>query len=247
MDWLGTRLGHSFDLQLTGAVLGWNDPAGTMLAVNGWVFDDRQTTLFGRVGKQSNDPTEPEREMFHEIDHRPGYYAGAQLRYLDRAVLNVLHYDNRADPTVYAESIENYAWETKFDAAALRVETPQDWTVLLQWMDGQTVIVPNNFHLQWDFDSKSAMLSKRFGHHQITTRYDTFEVEMANPSKPGNEHGHAWTAAYSFAPNEAWRFMLEWLRVTSDVKKRSVALGEPNLATETKVELSVRYAISGQF
>ena len=29
VDWLGTRLGHSFDLQLTAAVFGWNDPAGT--------------------------------------------------------------------------------------------------------------------------------------------------------------------------------------------------------------------------
>lgn len=248
VDWLGTRMGHSLDLQFTGALFGWNDPAGTMFALNGFVFDDRQTTLFGHVGKSSGDPEEPKREMFHEMDHRPGYYVGGQLRYLDRAVFNVLHYDNRADPTVYVEKLENYAWDTTFDAAALRVETSRGWTVLLQWLDGSTVIEPNNFHLQWDFNSKSALVAKSFGHHLLSARYDTFEVEMGPRwSNPGNEDGHAWTAAYSFEPNNAWRFMLEWLRVRSDVKARPINLGEPALATETKVELSVRYSLSGQF
>ena len=246
VDWLGTRMGHSFDLQFTGALFGWNDPAGTMLALNGFVLSDRQTTLFGRVGKPSGVPDEPEREVFHEMDHRPGYYAGAQLRYLDRAVLNVLHYDNRADPTAYVESLENYGWDTKFDTAALRIETSRDWTVLLQWLDGSTVIVPNHFHIQWDFNSRSAMLAKSFGHHLLSARYDTFEVDKSRSNTPGSEDGHAWTAAYSFTPGNSWRFMLEWLRVRSDVQARA-RLGEPTLATETKVELSVRYALSGQW
>ena len=55
------------------------------------------------------------------------------------------------------------------------------------------------------------------------------------------------TAAYSFEPNNSWRFMLEWLRVCSDVKARPINLVEPSLATETKVELSVRYSLGGQF
>jgi hypothetical protein len=247
VDWLGTRMGHSFDVQLTGALFGWNDPAGTMLAQSGFVFSDRQTTLFGRVGHSSIDPDEPEREMFHEMDHRPGYYAGGQLKYLDRAVLNVLHYDNRGDTSQYVEKLENWTWYTEFDAAALRIETPREWTVLLQWLDGHTVIVPNGFHLQWDFGSRSALVAKSFGrHHMLSARYDSFEIDMGNGSRPGNEDGHAWTAAYSFDAGNNWRFMLEWLRVRSDVKARLV-LGEPTLATETEVQLSVRYALTGQF
>ena len=185
------------------------------------------------------------KELFHEIDGRPGYYLGTQLRYRDRAVLQVLHYDNRADPTVSVEKLRNFAWDTKFDAAALRLETGRGWTVLLQWLDGSTVIEPNNFHLQWDFNSRSAMLARTFGRHMVAARYDSFEVEMGPKwSNPGNEDGHAWTAAYSFEPGNNWRFMLEWLRVRSDVKARPVYLGEAALATETKVEVSVRYAIS---
>ena len=83
-----------------------------MLADHGFAFHDRQTTLFGRVGALQTDLDTPKKELFHEMDHRPGFYVGAQARYLDRAVLNVLHYDNRADPTVLAPELRDFAWET---------------------------------------------------------------------------------------------------------------------------------------
>lgn len=244
VDWLGTRMGHWFDVQLTAAVFGWNDPAGTMIASHGFAFADRQTTLFGRAGEpRSADSTK--NELFHEIDDRAGYYVGAQLRYLDRAILNVLHYDNRADPEAYAPVLRDFAWETRFDAAALRIETGSDWTVLAQWLDGTTVIDPG-IYLEWAFDSRSLMLAKRRGPHMLAARYDDFEVRFGTASDRGNEHGHAWTAAYSFDRGKEWRFMLEWLRVRSDVAARAV-LGEPALATESKVEFSARYFLSGTF
>jgi hypothetical protein len=244
LDWLGTRTGHAVDLQLTGAIFGWNDPAGVMLALHGFAFDDRQTTLFGRVGRPGATAT-PDRELFHEVDHRPGYYAGAQARYLDRAVLNVLHYDNRADPTAYSSSIDDFAWETAFDAVALRIETAGEWTAIVQWLSGDTYIAPNGFWLEWEFASRSALLSKSLGKHMLAVRYDDFEVESGEPEEAGNEDGAAWTVAWSFDTGKSWRFVLEWLRVRSDVKARPALLNEPALATETKVELSVRYAIGG--
>jgi hypothetical protein len=245
-DWLGTRLGHAFDLQLTGAVFGWNDPAGTMLAAHGFALHDRQTTLFGRVGAPQPDPEKAAKELFHEIDDRPGYYIGAQARYLDRAVLNVLHYDNRADPTVENPEIRDFAWLTKFDAAALRVETGAGWTVILQALEGDTYIAPNGFWLEWEFDSQSAMLARRMGAHMIAARFDAFEVVFrGDPAAPGSEDGHAWTLAYSIDRGDAWRFALEWLRVESTVWERAESLGEPAFARESKLEFSVRYQLGG--
>jgi hypothetical protein len=247
VDWLGTRLGHDFDLQLTAAVFGWNDPAGTMLAAHGFAFHDRQTTLFGRVGAPQPDPLHAKKELFHEIDDRPGYYVGAQARYLDRAVLNVLHYDNRGDPTAAAPEIRDFAWLTKFDAAALRIETGGGWTILLQGLDGTTIIDPG-FWLEWQFDSQSALLAKRMGAHMLAVRYDEFNVLLlGDPLAPGSEDGNAWALAYSYDTGEHWRFALEWLRVESDVPARVVWLGEPAFATESKVELSARYTLSGSF
>jgi hypothetical protein len=247
VDWLGTRLGHDFDLQLTAAVFGWNDPAGTMLGAHGFAFHDRQTTLFGRVGAPQPDPEFAKKELFHEIDGRPGYYVGAQARYLDRAVLNVLHYDNRADPTARLPSIRDLAWLTKFDAVALRIETGGGWTLLLQGLDGTTVIDPG-FWLDWEFDSQSALLARRMGAHMLTVRYDEFNVLFrGDPLESGSEDGNAWALAYSYDPGDHWRFALEWLRVESDVPARVPELGEPAFATESKLEFSARYSLSGSF
>jgi len=247
VDWLGTRLGHSFDLQLTAALFGWNDPAGTMLAAHGFALHDRQTTLFGRVGAPQPDLDKPKKELFHEIDDRAGYYVGAQARYLDRAVLNVLHYDNRADPTAEAPEIRDLAWLTKFDAVALRLESGNGWTAILQALDGITIIDPG-FWLDWEFDSQSLLVSRRMGAHMLTARYDEFNVLFrGDPLMSGSEDGNAWALAYSYDSGDRWRFALEWLRVESDVPARVEELGEPAFAIESKLELSVRYSLSGSF
>ena len=247
VDWLGTRQGHAFDLQFTGAVFGWNDPAGTMIAAHGFAFHDRQTTLFGRVGAPQTDPGKPKKELFHEIDGRPGYYVGAQVRYLDRAVLNLLHYDNRGDPTVADPEIRDMAWDSRFDAAALRIESGNGWTAILQAMKGETSINPFRL-LKWDFDSQSALVAKRFGRHMLSARYDAFEVDFNwNSFAPGGEDGHAWALAWSYERGEDWRFALEWLRVESNVPARAIQFGEDPFARESKIELSARYTLHGSF
>jgi hypothetical protein len=243
IDWLGTRTGHAFDLQLTGALFGWNDPAGTMIAQHGFAFSDRQTTLFGRAGEPRSDQY-PKNELFHEIDNRVGYYVGAQVRYLDRVVLNGLHYDNRADPAAYDPAIRDFAWQTKFDAAALRGETGNGWTLIAQWLSGETYVAPGGAWVEWEFESRSALLAKRHGAHMLAVRYDDFDVE----GDFGGEDGHAVAVCYSFEQNEQWRFALEWIRVTSDVDAReSLPIPEAPLVTESKVELSVRYTLKGAF
>jgi len=243
VEWLGTRLGHDFDLQLTAAVFGWNDPAGTMMADHGFALHDRQTTLFGRVGAPQTDPEKPKKELFHEIDGRAGYYVGAEMRYHDRAILDLLHYDNRGDPTAMAPEIRDFAWKTHFDSAALRIETANDWTFLLQALDGRTAINPWIL-LTWEYDSQSAMVARRWRDHMLALRYDAFEVEfLGDPAAPGSEDGHAWALAYTYQHGEHWRFALEWLRVESDVPARVVEFGEPAFAAESKLELSARYFI----
>ncbi len=247
VDWLGTRLGHAFEVQLTAALFGWNDPAGTMLGTHGFAFHDRQTTLFGRVGTYQPEPAEAKKELFAEIDGRPGYYVGAQARYLDRAALNVLHYDNRGDPRAPAPELRDFAWHTTFDAAALRVETGGDWTLILQALEGETLIWPSIW-FDWKFESRSALLARRFGAHMLAARYDEFGVRFSRPGfSAENESGHAWTAAWTYERADPWRFALEWLRVSSRVRQRARGLGEAPLAIESKVELSARYTLRGQY
>lgn len=248
VDWLGTRLGHAFDLQITGALFGWNDPAGTMMAAHGWAMHDRQTGLFGRVGAPQSQAGLAKKEVFAEIDDRPGFYVGAQARYLDRAVLNLLHYDNRGDPTAFDASLRDFAWLTKFDAAGLRIETGNGWTALVQALAGDTYIAPGGYWLEWEYESQSVLLARRQGAHMLALRYDQFEAEFeGDEAGPGNDDGDAWTVAYSWDRGGPWRFALEWLRVKSDVPARFALLAESPIATETKVELSARYLLRGSF
>jgi hypothetical protein len=79
----------------------------------------------------------------------------------------------------------------------------------------------------WPFDARFLLVSKHFGANTLSVRRDDFNVGGA-----GSQHGRGWTAAYALEPNKHWRFILEWLRVRTDI------------ATESKVELGVRYAIS---
>lgn len=235
LDWLGTRTGHGFDLAFTGGVFGWNDPAGVVLAHQGFALDDRQTTLFGRAGSSSS--------VFHEIDGHAGYYAGIEARYFDRIVVRALHYDNRADPEAFDSAIRASAWDTHFNSVGLRAESADGWTLIAQYLDGETYIERDDDYLAWPFKARFALVSRQLGDHRLSIRYDSFAVESESTGGAGSQQGHAWTAAYVFEPNTHWRFTLEWLRVTSDTANRALQLGLPSRATENQVQLAARFAL----
>jgi hypothetical protein len=241
LDWLGTRTGHRFDLGLTAAVFGWNDPAGGALASHGFALHDRQTGLFGRIGPPGVPPLFGD-EPFHEIDNRVGVYAGVEARYLDRVVLRALHYDNHADPTAFDPKLMEFAWQTSFDSAGLRVELANGWTAIAQWLDGETYVDPEP-DLKWPFKARFALLSKSIGPHTFSVRYDRFNVSSNLSSREGEQDGHAWTAAYIYELNPHWRATLEWLHVNSRNWNRPTYLSEPTLASESQVQLAVRYAV----
>jgi hypothetical protein len=244
LDWLGTRSGHAFDLAATGGVFGWDEGAGAALANYGFMLTDRQTPLGGRVGAPGGIEPLEGYEPFRELDGRAGVYAGLEARYFDRLVVRVLRYDNRADPTYEDYASGAMPWETTFDSAGVRFESGDGWTAIAQGLKGQTTLIPDGFYLAWPFKAEFALLSRQLARqHTLSLRYDRFEVDTTNPEPDGAQAGHAWTAAYVFTPDEHWRFTLEWLRVTSNAYTREDILGLPALATETQVQLAVRYAL----
>jgi hypothetical protein len=242
LDWLGTRSGHGFDLGLTGGIFGWNDQAGDVLASSGFMLTDRQTGLFQRVG-QPGGPVLYLEQPFLAIDHRAGLYGGLEARWLDRVVVRVLRYDNRADPTVVDTVSEAVAWNTHFDSAGVRIEGEHGWTVIAQWLGGETSIAPQGEASSWPFGAEYALLAKRFGRHTLAARYDRFWVE-ANGYANGDgwQNGHAWTWAYSFEPDAHWRFALEWVQAVSSSYNHT-ELGYPQMLTENQLQLQVRYSI----
>jgi opacity protein-like surface antigen len=244
LDWLGTRAGHGFDLALTGAVFGWDDAAGVVVATRGFALSDRQTTLFGRVGARDSSPLRAV-ELFHEVDGRPGFYVGLEGKYFDRVVFRALHYDNRADAEAFDTSSHAHAWKTRFNSVGLRTESAGGWTVIAQWLDGETYIGEEDEDelYGWPFRARFVLLSRQMHDHRLSIRYDSFAVDSESDEGAGAQRGHAWTAGYVFEPNARWKFTLEWLRVTSDTANRALLLGAPRVATETQVQLAVRFAL----
>ena len=41
-DWLGQKSGHDFNVGISAAIFGWNDPAGTVVATRGWGLHHQQ-------------------------------------------------------------------------------------------------------------------------------------------------------------------------------------------------------------
>ncbi|MGP8034851.1 MAG: hypothetical protein ACLPQ6_12025 [Steroidobacteraceae bacterium] len=243
LDWLGTRQGHGFDLGVTAGAFGWNEGAGGFIAGDGFTLTDRQTPLGGRVGLP-NDPVLMNFEPFRELDGRTGVYGGLEARWLDRVVVRALRYDNRADPTALDYASNAIAWETTFSALGARYEGSDGITAIVQTLKGDTTIAPGGYWLDWPFKAQYALLAKTFGRHTLSARYDRFEVDAsASAGGDGAEIGHALTAAWVFTLDQHWRFTLEWLHVTSNSYERQDAFNLAPLASETQVQLAVRYAL----
>lgn len=244
LEWLGTRLGHDFDLGVVGAMFGWNDPAGEALANEGFAIDDRQTTLFGRIGQPGAQPVSGF-GVFHEIDGRPGLYGGINVRYLDRISIIALQYDNRGDPSAVDSALGAHAWLTRFRTAGIRAESADGWVAIAQWLQGETYLEPSATRdFEWDFDTRYFLLSRQFGRQIATVRYDEFGVSPEAPATRGAQNGHALTLAYGFEPQTSWRLMLEWVRVRSSQSNRLIFYGANPFATDSALQLSVRYTFS---
>ena len=243
VDWLGTRTGLPFDVGAVAGVYGWNEVAGAALANGGFVLDDRQTGLFDRTGKLEG-PTGAHIEPFREIDGRAGYYAGVDVNLPGRFLITALRYDNLADPTASNTVSHVFAWRTAFNSVGARWESSAGWTVIAQWLAGQTEIAPGGHGLQWPFKAGYALVSKQIARRQtLSVRYDRFEVDSRNAEADGAQSGHAWTAAYLFDAGRSWTVAVEWLRVTSDSYSWSEELDRPGPVTDNQAQLSVRYAL----
>jgi hypothetical protein len=233
--WLGASSGYLGDFALIGAVYGWNDPAGRLLAERGFAMTDRPSTLFGDLGS-------PPVSFYQEVDHRPGYYGGLSWRHHDRLEIRALRYDNRADPAAQTES-GVYAWHTRFTSAGARLEPDEHWTFIAQYLDGNTAVDPDDFgNFLMNFRAAFGLASFEWGAERLTARYDTFRTHQVSghfgPSS--NDDGHAWTFAWTRDLGEQWQFVAEWLRVFSSFPPRA-KLEEPVFQTQTEIQLAVRY------
>lgn len=243
---MGAPMRRPFDVGLVAGLYGWNDPMGVLVFERGWAIHDRQTALFGRLPDplgQGAGTTRHGLEFFHEIDDRVGYYYGAEFRYADWLVARALHYDNRGDPAAF--NGHESAWLSRFDALGVRLEMPEDFTIIAQWMGADTSVGESDDGLGFlivDYDAYFLLLSKVFGRHRLTARYDYFWTDTTRNEDvfDSTQDGDGWLLAYLFDYDQHWRFAVEGLEIDTTLAPRA-QLGLPPQATERTLQLAIVY------
>ena len=224
-------------VSLTTAAFGWNDPAGTLVAVRGWALHDRQTPLLGVLHPSDSGPLEP----FRELDHRAGIYSGAQARRGDFEI-SAYHYDNRGNPT--ATDGTNFGWQTLFDLLSV-TWSHTAWTFLAQSMHGRTYLglQPNGeFANCWRLSTAYGLLSHQMGRAQLSLRYDRFATTepITIAAYRTEDDGHAWTVTYRHSWSKQWQGTVEAVNIYSTNTARAASGGAPGLG-ERQVRLNARY------
>lgn len=236
---------------LRGAVFGANDPAGVLLAWRGWAVSDRESGIFERLPLapleiySATGPVPQQAPWFeprHEIDHRPGVYAGLDLELHDFGAARLLIYDNLARDTGFDGF--QYAWRTRFASLGARIFAGAATDVVVQGLIGDTRMgteVPGMSLVAADFASAFVLVSRDWDRHRLSARAEYFETTDRDLTALDNnsEHGTALTAAYVFRPLERHRLTLELLHLISYRPERAV-LGLPLKARETQAQVSYR-------
>jgi hypothetical protein len=247
--------GGAHEVTAGGAVFGWNDPAGTLLAWRGWALHDRQTGLRDRlplaplpsIGPGGLFPLQvPYTAPGREVDHRPGFYGSGSWTWSGRLHLRGLYYDTRADMAAVREG--QYGWAMRFASAGARLSLPGSIEIVAQHVRGRSQMGrrPDGLAMV-DVEPRASfvLLTGSWGRHRLSVRRDWFEVEDMGPivaEDDNREKGSAWTAAYLLRTGEKHRLALEAVRIDSRRPIRP-ALGWPAHADELLLQLSFRLSL----
>ena len=238
----GTLEWHSNgnDVTFKGALFGWNDTAGVLIAERGWNFDDRVTGLFEKtrlpdaVAIASHRAPPLTVHLFREIDSRPGWYVDLSYEIDGATGVEIMRYDNEADPS------RPRAWHTAFWDIGLRRQIGAV-TLLSQAMSGSTIIRPSaTAFTATDFRSAYLLAGWDLDRWWLAARADVFQTRTRTMStSPLSEDGYGFDATASYRLRDWLRLSAEYLRVDDRRAQRAIA-GDPPRDVENQVQFVVR-------
>ncbi|HEY5236916.1 MAG TPA: hypothetical protein VIJ62_00930 [Rhizomicrobium sp.] len=243
VEWRGGDWGT---LSLTGALYGWNEPAGVLMADRGWALDDRPAGLFEREREPDamavlfGAPIPLQTELFSEEDGHTGWYLQGMWDVPGIGKIEIERYKNQANDA--AEKNGAFAWETHFYSGGLETSW-REFTLMAQGMSGYTAIEPiEDVEFETRFKSVFALAGWERGDWRLALRGDLFQTREQNPGVwlPTSEDGHALTAAGTWTPHEWLRLTAEVLYVDSTRDQRAVVGLDPH-QTQTQFQLLARF------
>jgi hypothetical protein len=248
---LEAAVSHDLGEQSVGATLavfGFNDTAGTLMAVRGWSLDDVRTNASGRYAlPQLNDFLEyvqpPQTTPVIDIDHRIGVYGRLDWSPTSRLALNAVYYDNNADPT--AENANDlWAWRTQFLNLGAVWQIDDKTRLLSQAMTGRTRMgyATPEIWVNTTFTAGYVLLTRAIGEDSVTGRADVFSTANHTDAYYGltEENGWALTADYRKHLTDHVSGLVEVLHVESNRPGRTDVLGEASMQRQTVMQAALR-------
>lgn len=107
------------------------------------MFDRAPLPTLHATLKNPRGPFAPQANHFeplHEIDGRPGYYVGVNVRTPSLGRFMAAYYDNNGDPAALNRTEGQYAWDTRFGVLGYRGEVREGLTFVTQAMYGETLM-----------------------------------------------------------------------------------------------------------
>ena len=240
----GTLEWHSNgnDVTLIGALFGFNDTAGVLIADRGWNFDDRAAGLFEKsrlpdaVAIASHRAAPLTTHLFREIDDTPGWYLDASYEIDGATGFELMRYDNEADPT------QPRAWHTSFWDLGFRRQIGAV-TLLSQAVSGSTLIRPSaTAFTATDFKAAYLLAGWDLDDWWLAARIDLFQTRTRTASaapSPLSEDGHAFDATASWQARSWLRLSAEYLLI-DDTRAQRAIQGDAPHQTETQFQLVAR-------
>lgn len=221
--------GETSQFDITAAVFGFNDPAGTLLAFRGWALNDVKGTAFSQLPLARlpqiglNNSTFVEQPFWVEpvadLDGRVGFYGSVDWTYDRNWKLGAFYYDNRADPEVVKQ--QQYGWDTRFWNFYAEGDVLSGIHLIAQYMTGNTrmgdITAAGPRYIDMDFDSAFLLATRKFNQHRVSARFDWFETtDHAFVRRDNNnEAGISLTAAYSLELGRKDTLLAEYLYIDS--------------------------------
>ena len=182
----------------------------------------------GPFAEQNDEGTLP---IGSDLDDEIGVLARAHVSSRRLGILQFTSYDNEGDRMLYDGE---YSWRTRYQSIGLFSEPVAGLECAAEYMDGDTGMGEfSGPHVQLDFDSWYALISRRFGAWRLTGRYEEFSTtdidKLSAPfnADPNDEEGSVITLALFFYTGHAMRIGVEWIRLDVDREEDLVPGSEP--------------------
>ena len=239
-------------LSATLGLFGFNDTAGTLLALRGWALSDRQTGAFSRqvlppLGADIAAAQPPWTTPALEVDHRIGFYGRLEYQMIAPVTLSAFYYDNRGEPTAFT-SHGQWGWRTRFLNLGARAELGPHTRLLAQALTGSTRMGQDpgadDYWVETHFRAAYLRLTQEVGPFALSGRFDLFDTRQSGEYVHADDDENGWslTGAADWHVTRQAQLILEWLHVESDRPAR-LRLGEPAQQGQNIVQAAMRLSL----